>query len=141
MNHSTIYLAWDDHAKLRNLLAATLTSRSSNALLKLREEVDRAVVMDPSAIPADVVTLDSEVEYEDLETNEVEKYVLTFPDRANIDENRLSILSPIGTALIGYREGDIVTWSTPGGTRQLKIRGVTAAAELLASQPTMPSWG
>lgn len=141
MNHSTIYLTWDDHAKLRTLLAATVTARSSNALLKLREEVDRAVVIDPSAIPAGVVTLDSEVEYEDLETKEVEQYVLTFPDRANIDEKRLSILSPIGTALIGYREGDIVKWHTPGGTRQLKIRRVIAAADLVSSKPAMPSWG
>lgn len=141
MNNSTIYLSWDDHSKLRLLLRSMLNSRSSTALLNLKEEVERAVVMDPSAIPPEFVTLESEVEYEDLETNEIERYIITFPERANIAEKRLSVLAPIGTALIGCREGDIVRWSTPGGYRRLKIRRVTAAAQVAANAPAVPSWG
>ena len=62
---------------------------------------------------------------EDLGSNEVEEYVLVYPDRANIAEGRLSILAPVGTALIGARSGAIVDWPTPGGIRRLKIHRVT----------------
>jgi regulator of nucleoside diphosphate kinase len=68
------------------------------------------------------------VEFEDLGTGEVEEYTITFPERANVEKKRLSILAPIGTALIGYRVGDLVSWSTPGGVRQLKIRRVNVPA-------------
>jgi regulator of nucleoside diphosphate kinase len=128
MNHTPIYITRDDYSKLRLLVTTALYTNASAALQKLREELDRAAVIDPAAIPAGVVTMDSTVEFEDLRTGEVEEYTLTFPDRADVEEKRLSILAPIGTALIGYRVGDLVSWSTPGGVRQLKIRRVTAPA-------------
>ena len=128
MNHTPIYITRDDYSKLRLLVTTALYSNASAALQKLREELDRAAIIDSAAIPAGVVIMDSTVEFEDLGTGEVEEYTLTFPDRANVEEKRLSILAPIGTALIGYRVGDLVRWSTPGGVRQLKIRRVTAPA-------------
>lgn len=128
--NAPIYIPRDDHAKLRLLLATALHSNASAALHKLREELDRAVVLDPAALPAGVVTLESTVEFEDLTTSEVEAYTLTYPDRANIELKRLSILAPIGTALLGCRVGDVISWSTPGGVRQLKIRRVAPAVEV-----------
>ncbi len=125
MNHTPIYISRDDYTKLRLLIATALHSNATAALQKLREELDRAAVIDPAAFPADVVTLESTVEFEDLGTSEVEEYTITFPDRANIERKRISILAPIGTALIGCRVGDLVKWSTPGGIRQLKVRRVT----------------
>lgn len=127
MNHTPIYISRDDNAKLRLLLATALHSNANSALQNLRAELDRAVVIDPAAIPAGIVTMDSTVEFEDLATGEVEAYTIAFPDRANVELKRLSILAPIGTALIGCRVGDIVRWSTPGGERQLKIRQVAPA--------------
>jgi regulator of nucleoside diphosphate kinase len=128
MNHTPIYISRDDYAKLRLLLATALHSNGNAALHKLREELDRAAVIDPAAFPADIVTMESTVQFEDLGTSEVEEYTITFPDRANVEKNRLSILAPIGTALIGCRVGDIVNWATPGGIRQLKVRRVTPRA-------------
>ncbi|MFT3870379.1 MAG: GreA/GreB family elongation factor [Nibricoccus sp.] len=124
MNHTPIYITREDNSKLRLLLAAALYSNANGALKNLRNELDRAFIIDAEGAPAGVVTMESRVEFEDLATSEVEDYVITFPDRANVDEKRLSILSPIGTALIGCREGDIVRWATPGGIRELKIRRV-----------------
>lgn len=128
MTLTPIYLSREDHAKLRLLLASISSSSTHRTLHKLREELDRAVVVDSTEIPADVVALDATVEYEDLATGEVEAYTLTLPERARVEEQRLSILAPIGTALIGCRVGDVVNWSTPGGDRQLRIRRVTPAA-------------
>lgn len=125
MNHTPIYISRDDHSKLRLLLAAALHANGSSALHQLREELDRAAVLDPAAFPADIVALESTVQYEDLGTGELEEYTITFPERANVEQKRLSILAPIGTALIGCRVGDTVNWSTPGGIRQLKVRRVT----------------
>lgn len=133
MNHSPIYITHDDNSKLRLLLARALNTNENRAFRSLREELDRALIIAPAAFPAGIVTMESRVEFEDLATSEIEEYTITFPDRANVDEKRLSILTPIGTALIGYREGDIVKWATPGGIRELKIRRVTAPA--LAETP------
>ena len=132
MNHTPIYITRDDYSKLRLLVTTALHPNTGAALQKLREELDRATVIDSAAIPEDIVTMESIVEFEDLGTGEVEEYTITFPDRANVEKKRLSILAPIGTALIGYRVGDLVSWSTPGGVRRLKIRRVTAPAPQLA---------
>lgn len=128
MNHTPIYISRDDNSKLRLLLATALHSRAPAALRNLRDELDRAVVIDPAAPPVDVVTMDSTVEFEDLSTSEVEEYTITFPDRSDVERKRISILAPIGTALLGCRVGDVVSWSTPGGIRRLKVRRITTPA-------------
>jgi regulator of nucleoside diphosphate kinase len=128
MNYTPIYISRDDYSKLRLLIATALHSNASAALAKLRDELDRAAVIDPAAFPADVVTMNSTVAFEDLGTSEIEEYTITFPENADIERSRISILAPIGTALIGCRVGDLVKWSTPGGIRQLKVRRVTAPA-------------
>jgi len=138
MNHTPIYITRDDHLKLRLLLATALYSNTNTALRKLGEELDRATIIDPAVYPVDVVTLDSTVEFEDLGTSEIEEYAITFPDRADVERKRISILTPIGTALIGCRVGDIVKWPTPGGIRQLKVRRVNAPAASSPSVATSP---
>jgi regulator of nucleoside diphosphate kinase len=139
MNHTPIFISRDDYSKLRLVLTTALYARGNTALQKLRDELDRAVIIDPAVIPADVVTMEAMVQYEDLATGEVEEYTLTFPDRANVEKRRLSILAPIGTALIGCRVGDIVRWSTPGGVRQLKVRRVTPRPSERAPVPMLPA--
>lgn len=128
MNHTPIYISRDDHSKLRLLIATALYSKASAALAKLRDELDRAAVIDPAVFPAGVVTMNSTVEFEDLGSGEIEAYTIVFPERADVAQRRISILAPIGTALIGCRVGDLVKWLTPGGIRQLKVRRVTAPA-------------
>lgn len=128
MNHTPIYISRDDYSKLRLLIATALHSSASAALAKLRDELDRAAVIHPADFPTDVVTMNSTVEFEDLGTSEIEEYTITFPERADVEQHRISILAPIGTALIGCRVGDVVKWSTPGGIRQLKVRRVMPPA-------------
>jgi len=126
MNHTPITLSRSDYAKLRVLLSTALYSKAHQAAFaKLREELDRAAVIDSAVFPADVVTMNSTVTFEDLETGERDEYTITFPDRADIDCKRMSILAPLGTALIGCRVGDLIRWSTPGGIRTLKVRDVS----------------
>ena len=141
MNTPAIHISTSDHAKLRLLVNAALRTSSNPAIEKLRQELDRAVVLDPAALPKDIVTLNSHVEFEDVATGEVEAYTLTMPERADVEQKRLSILAPIGTALIGFRQAVEVNWTTPGGVRQLKIRNVSqpdANFDDSAFNPAMP---
>jgi len=138
MNHTPIYISRYDYTKLRLLLSTALYSRAGNlALRDLRAELDRAAVIDPAAFPSDVVTMDSTVEFEDLHTGETEEYTITFPERADVDSGRMSILAPIGTALIGCRVGSTIDWATPGGIRQLKVRRVIPPAATAAASPAL----
>ena len=85
-----------------------------------------------AAVPLTAVGLNSRVEFTDLDTGERESHVLTLPAAADPDHARLSVLAPVGTALLGYREGDEIEWPTPGGIRRLKLLRVTRERGLTA---------
>src|SRR5688572_21989858 len=130
MNPAPLYITRQDHHRLSLIVRTLLRPGAPAALEKLRDELGRALILDAAALPPDVVTMGARVQIEDLETNEIEDYTLVYPDQANIAEGRLSILAPVGTALLGYRIGAIVDWPTPGGIRRLKIHRVTPPHEV-----------
>jgi len=127
MTSKPIYIASVDYSRLRLLVSSLITNRSrhSESARRLLAELDRCVMLAVHEMPPGVVRIDSRVEFEDLTSGEVETYTLTWPERADPDQKLLSVLAPIGTALIGYSEGDTIEWDTPGGSRRLKIRSVT----------------
>jgi regulator of nucleoside diphosphate kinase len=127
MNHPNVYLSSHDHRLVSQLLAAA--GPKLGAIDRLRCELSRAIVLDPDATPANAAGLNSRVEVIDLDTGEQDAYVLTLPAAADPDQRRISILAPVGTALLGYREGDEVEWPTPGGLRRLKLVRVTREPE------------
>src|SRR5690606_1167611 len=94
------------------------------------DELERATVVETAEFRPNVVGLRSRVKLRDLQTNEIEEWVLTLPEQANSDQQRLSVLAPVGTAILGYTEGDEIEWETPGGVRKLKIEQVEPAGPL-----------
>jgi regulator of nucleoside diphosphate kinase len=124
MTDRTIHITQFDNQRLRDLLAeARYTGyRGSEYLKGLQQELDRAKVVDPKTVPPDLVTMNSRVRLEDLETGEEMVYTLVFPENANLADNKISILAPIGTAMLGYRVGDVFEWKVPGGISRLKIK-------------------
>jgi regulator of nucleoside diphosphate kinase len=124
MTDRTIHITEFDNQRLRELLAeARFTGYSGKEyLLGLEKELDRAQVVDPKTVPPDLVTMNSKVRLEDLETGEEMVYTLVFPEYANLAENKISILAPIGTAILGYRVGDTFEWKVPGGISRIKIK-------------------
>ena len=116
-----------DHQRLRFLVEAMNQSqpRLRETLQPLRSELERAQVLAPGLMPRDVVVMGATVEIEDRESGEIDTYTLVYPEHADAAAGRLSILAPIGMALIGFAEGDTFTWRTPGGQRRLLIRKVT----------------
>ncbi|HEU5080741.1 MAG TPA: GreA/GreB family elongation factor [Opitutaceae bacterium] len=124
MNNKPIYIPSEDHAKLRLLLGALLAHKKSPNLLSLMGELNRAVVVDPQTISPMVVRLGSSVVLRDLDSGEKDHYTLCLPERSNPETGMISVLAPIGTAILGYSENDVVEWETPGGTRRLEIQKV-----------------
>lgn len=84
-------------------------------------ELDIAEIVAPEEIPPDVVTMNSTVRLRAVRSKEIETYTLVYPQNANIAVGKLSVLAPIGTAILGYRVGDTVQWKVPKGLIRFKI--------------------
>lgn len=123
MSNKPIYITAFDLERLRKLLldAHGNAYRKSDYLEKLRKELDRAEVVPSQKIPAGVITMNSTVCLEDLDTQEEETYTLVFPEDADIGQGKISVLAPIGTAMLGYEVGDTFEWDVPAGKRRLRI--------------------
>jgi len=98
--------------------------RSSIYLQQLKGELDRAEIVTPEEIPADVITMKSKVILTDLSDNSTMELTLTYPEEGAGGEGRVSILAPIGTAILGYRVGDVIEWDTPAGKTSLRVEKV-----------------
>ncbi len=126
MNERQIWMTTYDMERLNSLVEASKTAQSQKKLYikQLEEELENAKMVEPQEMPGDVVTMNSVVRIRDLESGAEKTYTLVFPSEASIDEGRISILSAIGTALIGYRVGDIIEWQVPSGLKRLKIEEI-----------------
>ncbi len=123
MNNRTIFITELDLKRLRELIAdsGSTSYRNSSYLKQLDEELRRGQVVAPQDVPGDVVTMNSRVRLTDVESGEEMEYTLVFPQDADPSQGKISILAPIGTAMLGYRVGDVFAWSVPDGVRQLKV--------------------
>ncbi len=121
-----IYITSYDMDRLKNILASPAMQSGPNKehLVALQRELDRANIVEPKDIPADVVTMNSKFRMRDMESGEVVEYTLVFPHEADIKQNKLSVLAPIGMGLLGYKAGDVFEWIVPGGKRVLKVEEV-----------------
>ena len=84
-------------------------------------ELDSATIVEPKDIPSNVVTMNSIVKLSFLNNNKQIQFQIVYPDQANLKENKISIFSPIATALIGYRDKDEIEWIVPSGLTKLRI--------------------
>jgi regulator of nucleoside diphosphate kinase len=98
-------------------------------LTLLERELERAVVVKPDQVPPTVVTMNSEVEVLDLDSGERRTLTLVFPALAGIEAGRVSVLAPLGTALLGSNQGAGVTWQTPRGQRRLRVERIVYQPE------------
>lgn len=135
MREHPIVVTEFDARRLRGLLGAhgEASLRDQEHLQELKSELERALVMDATDVPADVITMHTRVRVFDLSSGEHREYELVFPADADVSMHRISVLAPLGTALLGYREGDEVEWEMPGGLRRLRIESVTQPATAKAA--------
>jgi regulator of nucleoside diphosphate kinase len=112
-----------DHEELSCAIVAAgkLSDRARAEVTALRSELERAEIFAPDEVPSDVITMNSRAELLDLDTNERMEFTLVFPADADIEEGKISILAPLGTAMLGYRVGDEFEWAVPYGYRGLRV--------------------
>lgn len=122
----SIHITSQDHQRLQRLLttAENFDARNRGDLELLKEELNRAEVVAPTDVPSDVITMNSTAELEDLETREKVVFTLVFPEDADPDKSKISILAPIGAGMLGYQVGDEFSWKVPNWLRQFRVNQV-----------------
>jgi regulator of nucleoside diphosphate kinase len=122
-----IYITESDLDRLRKLISVMSTSDTDKAqehLEMLENELDLAEIVKPQSVPKDVITMRSKARLLDIDSGKEVVYSLVFPNEADLEKGKISVLAPIGTAMIGYKVGDIIEWEVPAGLRRLRVEEV-----------------
>lgn len=112
-----IIVTVEDHARLSTLARAAM-ARMPDLAADLADELDRADVLPNDHRSHGVVMMGSEVEFRDDANGKVRKVTLVYPAAADITAHKVSVLTPVGAALLGARAGDSIGWETPAGDRR-----------------------
>jgi regulator of nucleoside diphosphate kinase len=119
-----IVVTTEDHTRLSQLLGAVQTEVAE----QLEVELERADVLPRNEVPEDVVVMNSELEYQDVERGQSRRLRLVYPEDADLDAGRVSVFAPLGCALLGLRIGQEIDWRMPGGMRRLRVLSVSRQA-------------
>jgi regulator of nucleoside diphosphate kinase len=119
-----IILSDTDYSRL-SALAHAARNRLPDLASELAEEVSRARVLGRDETPHNFVGMNDDVGFRDDVTGRVRQVKLVYPDEADISQGKVSVMTPVGTALIGLRTGRSIAWQTPSGeTRRLTVLSV-----------------
>jgi regulator of nucleoside diphosphate kinase len=126
MMRRKIFVTEKDKKKLEKLFSSTIgfRSRDLKTVKDLLNELNRAEVINEEDIAESVITMNSTVLVEDLKTKKDYTYTIVYPEDADSSKNKISILAPVGTALLGFRAGDIIEWEVPAGKRRLRVKRI-----------------
>lgn len=126
MKKQAIIMSAADHEELRCVVAAAgrLSKRGLEEVVALERQLTRAEIVASRDVPPDVITMNSRAELVDLETAERMEFTLVYPADANIEDGKISVLAPLGAAMIGYRVGDEFRWPVPYGERRPRVTAV-----------------
>ena len=134
----SIYLTQDDLDRLFDLIETYGSGPNADRLQKLESELVRAVAVSPGDIPKDVVTMNSRVVFED-ETGDRREITLVYPKHADIASGKVSVLVPVGTALLGMRVGQTIDWELPNGQKhRYKVVAVPFQGDSKSDAPPHP---
>jgi regulator of nucleoside diphosphate kinase len=129
-----ITVSTDDLDRLEGLLGE-LRGGAPEIADGLRSELDRARIVEPSEIPQDVVTMNSTVRFTDEESGKEFERTLCYPEEVTGGEDKVSILAPLGSALLGLAVGQRIDWPVPGG-RMARIRILDVVSKPGRAHPT-----
>lgn len=112
-----------DYARIKKCIndAKQFKSITDSEAENLMNELDSAKIVEPESVPSNVVTMNSIVKLSFLNNNKQVQFQIVYPSQANIKENKISIFSPIATALIGYKVKDEIEWIVPAGLTRIRI--------------------
>ncbi|WP_400192193.1 nucleoside diphosphate kinase regulator [Hymenobacter sp. B81] len=126
--NNPIYLTKTDYERLRTLIETERRTNGPHDLEALGQEMKRALVVEPAAVPPDVVTMNSVVRLRDVNGAAPLEITVVYPRDANVAQRKISVLAPVATAVLGCRVGDQIAWAVPKGT-------VTYQVEAIVYQP------
>ena len=129
MTEKQIHITDSDLQRLKTLLRSNWVDRKEDAgdLKRLEHEIDRASIVKATEVPKDVVTMNSRVKLRDLDSGDAVEFSLVFPSfpfaagSNHLADRTVSVLAPMGTAVLGYRVGDEIDWEVPAGVRRLRV--------------------
>jgi regulator of nucleoside diphosphate kinase len=127
-----IYISEFDMKRLKGLIKFAeerWDKRVLPYLEELDEELDRAEIVKPEDISTNVITMNSRFRLNNLDSGEEVVYTLVFPGKADSKNGKISILAPVGIAVLGYRVGDTVEWKVPAGLKRLRVEEIVYQPE------------
>jgi regulator of nucleoside diphosphate kinase len=131
--HNSIIISERDYNDLVNMLESLSTAEFKKASF-LEEEMLRADIVEAGNLPPEVVSMNSTVRYVDMESGEMLGVRVTYPWDSNIDEGKVSVLAPLGSALLGLGVGQEISWPLPNGrTKYLRVVEVEKEGEVASA--------
>jgi len=118
-----LILLKEDYMTMKSLLnhSYVKTVFDRRNIEQLHSEIKKAKLVSKEDFPIDVVRLNSTVKVRAEDQDDLMELMLVTPDKADIKKRKISIMAPIGAALIGFRQGEKVKWSVPGGKKTFTI--------------------
>ncbi|MBX2922286.1 MAG: GreA/GreB family elongation factor [Chitinophagaceae bacterium] len=113
-----------DYSTLKSLISNCPQHLKSKEISQLAAELDKADIVADKKLEKDIIRLNSLFEAEDTGTKKTMKFMLTLPGQANLKDQKISVFSPLGVALIGFKKGMTIQWALPGGLKKIKILDV-----------------
>lgn len=124
-NQDNLIIAQDDFQNISSLIKNARREIAE----PLEEELERATIVANEDLPSDVVAMNCQVVFKDMDSNKETTAILVYPQDVNTEENKISILSPIGSALIGLRAGQLIEWDLPNG-KSKKLMVISVARSI-----------
>jgi regulator of nucleoside diphosphate kinase len=126
MNDENIIISDADHAQLSSVIASTgkISWRTKFEFRLLENSLKRAQIVASAELPPDVISMNSRADLLDLESGKRMVLTLVLPAAAKMSDGMISVLAPLGTAMLGHRVGDDIEWHVPHGLRRLKVINV-----------------
>jgi regulator of nucleoside diphosphate kinase len=123
---SPIFITQFDYDRLSRLLDRLRREgrAAANGADMLEDELERATIVDPRTVPPTVVTMNSEVEVASLDDGQTMRLTVVFPGEASPKSGRISVLAPLGSALLGAGVGDEIVCARPGGPQRLRVERI-----------------
>lgn len=124
--HKKIYITELDKERLLKLINDELYigTISDETIQSLENEINRAIIVSPREVSQGIVTMNSKALIQLNDEEEAVEVSLVYPSEADMTKMKLSVFSPIGTAILGYSEGDRISWSVPSGKIDIHIRKI-----------------
>jgi regulator of nucleoside diphosphate kinase len=119
--HDNVVITEQDFDRLGHLASSARYERDHRML---QAELERSRVVAATTVPRNVVTMNSRVRVRDLRQDETETYTVVYPDDVDVAAGMISVLAPLGIALLGARVGQVVKFAAPAGVRRLKIEKI-----------------